>query len=138
MLNYSLLKLSLPILPSILIWDDIQKLFKIKNSKYTIVSKWSNCGKKLDQVYYMTLPSALLRFSLTCSCAAKRTCWTTSRAASWMSGDSLVSRSRCKTFNNSTLSSYIWEIQQTCSIQLKLSWTTVHLSFNIVYLIQLR
>lgn len=65
-----------------------------------------NPDNRYSNISYSTVPSALLRFSFTCSWAAKRIKRTTSRAASWISGDSLVSISRCKTFSSSTPNSY--------------------------------
>lgn len=65
-----------------------------------------NPDQSYSNISHSTVPSALLRFSFTCSWAAKRIKRTTSRVASWISGDSLVSISRCKTFSSSTPNSY--------------------------------
>ncbi len=60
----------------------------------------------LSKSSFWDLPSALWRFSLTCSWAAQTICHTSSSTASWMLGDSRVTMSLCRTLSSSTLKAY--------------------------------
>lgn len=59
-----------------------------------------------DCFLFLDSPSALWRFSLTCSWAAQTIWRTSSSTASWMLGDSRVTMSLCRTLSSSTLKAY--------------------------------
>ncbi len=77
-----------------------------KSKKDRLIQRVIKTLHYLCKSSFWDLPSALWRFSLTCSWAAQTIWRTSSSTASWMLGDSRVTMSLCRTLSSSTLKAY--------------------------------